>query len=117
MLGSRATARIKVGCLVCVELLQNHNLTLLSYVPHSRLACVLVLQANFRGALAVLGTVCASWVLTSRGSTQRDVLATPGNTEHPSVRAGNLMVSRTYYTVLFFEICCDLLGSRLGISL
>ena len=105
--GSRATARIKVGCVcVCVYvcvLLQN-NPTLHSYVaPKPRLACVLVLQAKFGAALAVLGTVCASWVLTSRGSTQRDPLVTPGNTEHPSVRAGNLMVSRTHCTFLFYR--------------
>ena len=74
-----------------------------------RLAVILVLQGNFQRLFVSMGTVCSSWVLMSKGSTQRDYITPGGNAEHPSVRAGNCMVGRSTVFSTYY-LCLDGVG-------
>ena len=70
--------------------------------PKLRTAISVILQGNiFAGWLCHFGLKCASWTGINSGTSQRCPCAPIGCLDHPSVREGNGLASRTL--VLF---CC-----------
>ena len=55
-------------------------------------------------ALYVIGVVCSSWSSVNLGTSQRDEMTPLGNTNIPSIRAGNLMVARSGLLMLNWKM-------------
>ena len=78
---------------------------------------MLCLQSKFKQVLAVLGTVCSTWVAVNAATSGRSYLTPAGNPEVPSVLLANRMVARklctnlasnTYVCIYMLFLLCKL---------
>ena len=75
-----------------------------TYVPtpaynctaHPRLALLTIMNAKENKFLTTCATVCSSFVVINAGTHGRCLSSPLGQTQHPSVRLGNLLASRTH---------------------
>lgn len=64
-----------------------------------RLLLKAVLDGAYGSVFSSYGVCCSTYVCSSRGSTKRSILTPMGCLEYPSVKAANLLTSRTVFNV------------------